>query len=289
MKYLLFVFLMAISTFSQCTTQGCCDSLITEIFTMNGLIRPATQDSNFSYSVFVDYNGVGTLAGSLTIKYKGLDTVPERLFDQTGLTGLNLVGNNIRILNGTGIRKLYQLRTLRIDSNAITDIPGIYMLTSLTYLGVSHNQILGLNGAWGANPAFKPQVAFSVNKIGCNPDWVSQSSINWVTAHDVNPNWYSTQYCGTSDAVKVLPKSFKISYSPNPFTSNTTISYTIAEPSNISIKVYDIKGTLVKSLVSAKQGVGDYAVSFGGVKSGAYISRVVVGNKVFTKKLLLVK
>ena len=51
---------------------------------------------------------------------------------------------------------------------------------------------------------------------------------------------------------------------PNPFRSATTIGYILAVPATINMSVYDIGGKLVENLVAAKQGSGEYAVSWNG-------------------------
>jgi parallel beta-helix repeat protein len=84
---------------------------------------------------------------------------------------------------------------------------------------------------------------------------------------------------------------------PNPFNPTTAISYQLSAVSNVSLKVYDILGREVATLVDEMKEAGDYTASFDGSKlsSGIYFTRFVVkpqdGNKPFVqvKKMLLMK
>ncbi len=78
---------------------------------------------------------------------------------------------------------------------------------------------------------------------------------------------------------------------PNPFNPTTVISYKLSAISNVTLKVYDILGRVVATLVSEKQNAGNYSVTFDGgrLASGVYFYRLTAGNFVSVKKLVLVK
>jgi hypothetical protein len=78
---------------------------------------------------------------------------------------------------------------------------------------------------------------------------------------------------------------------PNPFNAGTNIEYSVASRQDVRVKVYDILGREVATLVSANQPAGKYVVHFDGsnVASGVYVYRLQVGNTLLTKKMLLVK
>lgn len=79
---------------------------------------------------------------------------------------------------------------------------------------------------------------------------------------------------------------------PNPFNPSTTISYSINANSNVSIKIYNILGSEVYTLVNTRQNAGNYSVSFNGsnLSSGVYFySLIADGNFVGTKRMLLLK
>jgi len=78
---------------------------------------------------------------------------------------------------------------------------------------------------------------------------------------------------------------------PNPFNPATTINYQLPEKNYVSLKVYDILGNLVTTLVDQEMEPGYYSVNWnaGHLASGVYIYRIISGSFVSTKKLMLIK
>ena len=105
----------------------------------------------------------------------------------------------------------------------------------------------------------------------------------------------------------MLTKSFVIKYSPpkeftlsqnypNPFNPTTKIRYTIPSVGTsfmkfVHLKVYDILGSEVATLVNKEQTAGYYEVNFDGSRyaSGVYIYRLEAGDFVSTKKMMMIK
>ena len=78
---------------------------------------------------------------------------------------------------------------------------------------------------------------------------------------------------------------------PNPFNPSTTIQYSIPKQSSVTLKVYDILGSAVLTLVNASQPQGNYEVEFDGavLTSGIYFYRLQAGDFVEIKKMILLK
>ncbi len=78
---------------------------------------------------------------------------------------------------------------------------------------------------------------------------------------------------------------------PNPFNPTTTIRYELSANSVVSLKVYDVLGREVKTLVNEFKPAGTYAVEFdaSGLASGVYFYRIKAGVFTSMKKMLLVK
>ncbi|MBW7873770.1 MAG: T9SS type A sorting domain-containing protein [Ignavibacteriales bacterium] len=78
---------------------------------------------------------------------------------------------------------------------------------------------------------------------------------------------------------------------PNPFNPATTIAYRIPEASVVTLKVFDITGTEMATLVNTKQEAGSYTVNFDASKlaSGMYIFTIKAGEFTATKKMMLLK
>ena len=89
-----------------------------------------------------------------------------------------------------------------------------------------------------------------------------------------------------------LPKTFSLSQNyPNPFNPTTVIQYSIPEVTNVKLKVYDMLGREIKTLINREQSAGVYNVEFNAtsLSSGVYFYRIEAGNFVDSKKLLLLK
>jgi len=78
---------------------------------------------------------------------------------------------------------------------------------------------------------------------------------------------------------------------PNPFNANTNISYSLVEASNVSLKVYDITGRQVATLVNGHQEAGEHVVSWdaSNVSSGVYFYKLTAGDYTATKSMNLLK
>jgi hypothetical protein len=96
-----------------------------------------------------------------------------------------------------------------------------------------------------------------------------------------------------------LASNFELAQNyPNPFNPTTTISYTIpnvtlsrAEGSRVQLKIYDVLGNEVVTLVNEYKPAGSYEVRFDAsiLSSGVYFYKLQTGNLVETKKMILMK
>ena len=98
-----------------------------------------------------------------------------------------------------------------------------------------------------------------------------------------------------SDEVKIeiaQPDVFYLGQNyPNPFNPSTKIEYSIPQDGNVSLKVYDILGKEVATLVNEYQQAGTFDVVFNGANlaSGVYYYQLTSGDLTSTKKLMLTK
>jgi hypothetical protein len=97
---------------------------------------------------------------------------------------------------------------------------------------------------------------------------------------------------GTDEEISGLPKEFRLYRNyPNPFNPNTTIKYDIAKDSDVKIKVFDILGREITTLVNSSHKPGRYEVNFnaGNLASGVYIYSITAGTFKKTQKMMLMK
>jgi hypothetical protein len=106
--------------------------------------------------------------------------------------------------------------------------------------------------------------------------------------------WYVPGYIVTSvnDEKDGLPKVYELAQNcPNPFNPQTTIKFALPKESKVSLKIYDVLGREVMTLVdrTMSPGVYDVVLDASNIASGVYFYRLTAGEFVQTKKLVLLK
>ncbi|MDP1879373.1 MAG: T9SS type A sorting domain-containing protein [Parachlamydiaceae bacterium] len=95
-----------------------------------------------------------------------------------------------------------------------------------------------------------------------------------------------------------IPTSFSLAQNyPNPFNPSTVISYKLSENSYVTLKVYDLFGREVATLVNEIKQSGNYKLTFNSLHlersrempSGVYFYSLRAGNFTETKKMLMIK
>jgi hypothetical protein len=124
----------------------------------------------------------------------------------------------------------------------------------------------------------------------------SISSLVGVIINGVQQGTITTSLYNRLDAPReTTPQKatgFKLSQNyPNPFNPTTIISYQLPVSSQITLKVYDVLGREVATLVNERKAAGSYEATFdaGKLASGVYLYKLQAGEFVSTKKMLLVK
>ena len=88
------------------------------------------------------------------------------------------------------------------------------------------------------------------------------------------------------------PEDFQLEQNyPNPFNPVTNINYSLPSRNFLSIKIYDVKGNLIETLVNEVQNPGKYSVNWNAEKypSGVYYYSLKTNKFTETKKMLLIK
>lgn len=236
---------------------GCGDSRLYAIRLMNGNIKWAYQ------------------SGSSILSTPAVSDVGMIYFGNHG-------GKVIALDSSSTLHWYYQ-------DSASVDAPLLYEHGTL-YVGTTGGRLLAFYD--GADSS-----TYSTNStygVSAKPNVVIQSPL-WGTFHGDNQRTgVSTHLFVTkvNEKTSPLPAEYSLSQNyPNPFNPTTNIGYALPITSFVSLKVYDVLGRLVKTLVEERQTAGVHSVIFDGnsLSSGVYFYRITAGNFIQTKHLLLLK
>ena len=182
------------------------------------------------------------------------------------------------------------------------------------------------DSTWGflfgfASPAEGREINFSITHPYKDefeaPDYLGGSKIDltWKQGRNIDPSlkynpqgwewghqttfWLEASSIGAVSVAEeeALPTSFDLSQNyPNPFNPTTTITYSLPEQSDVTLVVFDIMGRQVTKLVDQRVNAGIHNViwdakdTYGNkVASGVYYYRLQANDRIFTKKMMLVK
>jgi len=140
-------------------------------------------------------------------------------------------------------------------------------------------------------------VSDTIYSVGnsCNGDSIQTDLDQWNHADNFVVNVVDEPVFVQND--ETSPERFVLNQNyPNPFNPNTTIIFTIPqdekrETREVSMKVYDVLGNEVATLVNDEKLAGSYDVEFdaNGLTSGIYFYTLVAGNVIETKKMVLLR
>jgi len=103
--------------------------------------------------------------------------------------------------------------------------------------------------------------------------------------------WIGDQWVGVDDGKEIVT-TYNLSQNfPNPFNPSTRINYSLEKNGFVSLKIYDMLGREVVTLVNNEQSAGTYTVQFdgAGLASGIYFYKIQSGSFIKTNKMILMK
>ena len=120
--------------------------------------------------------------------------------------------------------------------------------------------------------------------------------VSWGDERNPDPDIYAQSLdalvTSVNHSTSELPELFVLTQNyPNPFNPSTSIQYTVSSRQFVRLKVYDVLGNEVATLVNEEKAAGTYAVEFNAkdLPSGIYFYRLQAGSFVETKKMILMK
>ena len=94
-----------------------------------------------------------------------------------------------------------------------------------------------------------------------------------------------------------IPETFQLSQNyPNPFNPSTRIEYSLRESDHVTLRIFNVNGQEVRTLLRAEMPAGEYAVTWDGLDnaglpaaSGTYLYRLETKHSTTSRKMVLVR
>ena len=166
--------------------------------------------------------------------------------------------------------------------------------------GANNGQLVYFSNDWKHPPILQLDPPLTINGgeglklITTYNNWTNQT-IQWgLLSSDEMQILYGAYYAGSATSVDVNEptRSYKLEANyPNPFNPTTNIGFRISNFGFVSLKVFDVLGKEVRTLVNEKLNAGAYETRFDatGLASGVYFYTLQAGDFADTKKLLLLR
>ena len=190
------------------------------------------------------------------------------------------------------------LRTTNSGANWISEFPGTgYSVNSLYFTNnnkgwaAAENRIIQstTNGgiSWLNQTATQPGINY-------NSVYFTDSLTGWVVGDSgiilkTTTGGVLTNFANTSSEI---PDKYYLSQNyPNPFNPVTNLEFGISKLGFVSLKVYDVLGSEIKTLVNENKPVGNYKIEFDGshLSSGIYFYKIETTEFTDVKKMIIIK
>jgi hypothetical protein len=262
----------------------------------NKLTMKEAVDEEFKGSVFnskFKKSGVTFISNPLTYAYKWLGTPVINM--QYKSSGNTFCQYNFQVFEVTPDGKSYFITRLNYtDRNYVKGSKRI-----ANFKGQAHSHVFQVGNKikivltnldttptdtsfLASNPFVLPVLINSTNYLFLN-------NYSYINIPVIGPPATGPMFADENEEIPI-GYSLKQNY-PNPFNPVTTIAYTLAASGKVELKVYDILGREVKTLVNEVQQQGPHTVSFNAsnLASGVYFYRIESGYFSAIKKMVLVK
>ncbi len=136
------------------------------------------------------------------------------------------------------------------------------------------------------------RIAFQTNTDNdYGSDFVAFKSMESNNEHQ-RPRMYFTLFNPSTISEHVIPALFdSVASKPNPFSSQVTFNIDLKNSADVSLKLYDLRGRVVKDISSTpySKGVHDISMNTNDLPSGIYLLQVMAGSEIITKKITCLK
>jgi hypothetical protein len=234
----------------------------------DGLLYVGSGDGNIynlDYKYLYQLPPVKKLSSTgLSLTALAFNTIDGQLWAAVGTTGniykIDIQNGNAALIGSSGLNKT-------ID-DIVFDSQGI--LYGLVGSGSGMDTLVTINTSTGIATKLGSLKTTGLNAIAISPEEPDEV----IATNNIIPGKY------------VLFQNY-----PNPFNPSTTFRYSIPSESKVIIKVYDLLGKEIETLVNEEKPTGTYEVSWnaGKLSSGVYFYRMQAGNYSSVKKMILFK
>jgi hypothetical protein len=204
-------------------------------------------------------------------------------------TGVTVDAAGVTISGTSSDVWIFQIaQNLTVANGAIVTLSG-GALASNVFWQVAGQVALGTTAAMQGIILCQTGIAISTG-ASLNGRALAQTAVTLDANTVTNPATETAVKNGLASLKFVLYQNY-----PNPFNPSTRIQYSLEKAAQVSLKIYDLIGNEVATLVNDRQEAGNYNVPFGihegtlSLSSGVYFYRLEAGSFVSTKKFILMK
>ena len=198
-----------------------------------------------------------------------------------------------------------------VDNVKVSVYNGVIPVELVSFSSSVINNTVGLNWITATelnNSGFEVQKSLdnsNWNKVGFVTGNGTSSEVHSYSFIDQNPivgtSFYrlkqidfdgTSEYSNIVEVVYGAVAEFALEQNyPNPFNPTTKINYSIKEKGNVELKIFDLLGSEIASLVNEEKTPGNYEVFFdaSSLSSGVYLYTIKAGSFVQTRKMMLMK
>jgi len=163
-----------------------------------------------------------------------------------------------------------------------------YVYNDLLFINTQPDSVLIYDISNPISPSYKTSFKVGknrrINDINIISDYAYISTLYSLFIYRLTPTGI--------EQVAEIPSQFTLSPNyPNPFNASTNISYSLPQPSTVSLDIYDILGRKVQTLHDGRQSAGSHSLIWqaDGFSSGMYFYKLTAGENEQSEKMILLK
>ncbi|KAA3660282.1 MAG: T9SS C-terminal target domain-containing protein [Calditrichaeota bacterium] len=252
---------------------GSADDSVTVAFSTNNKTETVTSATSAQFLDFSesgvtmpDFENNSDLSGAITVSE--IDTIPENPGAATSFD----FGNQYWVVDSS------------VPDNAFSTTLVFYYDESQLE-GISENELIIAH----RENEEEEWTAYPVQHKNTDENTVTLLNVNQFSMFSTADDLLAT---AVQNKIADVPSNFYLHQNyPNPFNPVTTIAFEITETQYVTVKIYNINGRLIQTLMNQEKAAGIHRIVFDGTNlvSGIYFYTVQAGQSIATKKMLLVK